>query len=59
MDPTYSHRLTLRNEKGQPVLTWTSRSNGNEISTDTEPNTTWWQRRWLEFMMQLPIEEQL
>lgn len=59
MDPTYSHRLTLRNEKGQPVLTWTSRSNGNEISTDTEPNTTWWQRRWLEFMMQLPIEEHL
>jgi putative cardiolipin synthase len=60
MDPSNSHRLSLRvNDEGESVIVWSSRSGQKEYTTDTEPNTTWWQRQWLDFMTLLPIEEHL
>jgi len=64
MAPERSHRLSLgedgeNGKDGQSGILWHSRTDKGEIVTDTEPNTTWWQRHMLEIFMLLPIENQL
>jgi putative cardiolipin synthase len=59
MDPSNSHRLSLRHDGNESKIVWSSRTERGEFVTDTEPNTSWWQRRWLDFLMALPIEEHL
>jgi putative cardiolipin synthase len=59
MAPAYSHRLSLKNEHGQSSILWSSRTDKHEVVTDTEPNTTWWQRVKLNLLMLLPIEGHL
>ncbi len=56
MSPSYSHRLSLKRDQGETKIIWTSQAGNNEVITDTEPNTTWWDRMKLEFFMLLPIE---
>jgi len=59
MTPAYSHHLSLKNEQGQSGIFWNSRTDKNEVVTDTEPNTTWWERFKLELLMLLPLEGHL
>lgn len=61
MAPERSHRLSPKedSEVGPSGILWHSRTDKGETVTDTEPNTTWWQRRMLEIFMLLPIESQL
>jgi putative cardiolipin synthase len=59
MAPAYSHRLSLKNEHGQSGILWSSRTDKNEVVTDTEPNTTGWERFKLELLMLLPLEGHL
>ncbi len=59
MSPEYSHRLSLKKQNGETGIVWTSRTFKREYVTDIEPNTTWLQRGWVDFLMLLPIEEHL
>ena len=59
MDPRYSHQLSLKTVDGQTEIVWASRTERGETVSNTEPNTSWWQRRWVDFLMLLPIEDQL
>lgn len=59
MDPLYSHQLSLQPANGRTDIIWTSRTERGENISKTEPNTSWWKRRWVDFLMLLPIEDQL
>ena len=62
MTPSRSHRVQLKPARpgAKPQLIWFSRNQNGELdSTDTEPNTTHWQRFLLELYSNLPIEEDL
>lgn len=55
----FSYQLSLKTSGGRSAIEWRSRTPSGETVTDTEPNTSWGMRRWLDFLMLLPIEEQL
>ncbi len=60
MTPEYSHRLSLKTHaNGETGIVWTSRTFKGEFVTETEPNTSWVRRRWVDFLMTLPIEDHL
>jgi cardiolipin synthase C len=62
MAPSHSHRVMLKPvAPGEtPRLVWFSQNEKGELAgTDTEPNSTHWQRFLLEFFMNLPIESNL
>lgn len=54
MSPDYSHRLSLDTENGESRILWTSRTPTGEEVSDSEPNTPWWKRAWVELLMLLP-----
>jgi putative cardiolipin synthase len=59
MSPLNSYRLWLDKSGAQPAIMWNSRSDKGDSTTFTEPDTSWLQRRWLDFLMTLPLEKQL
>jgi putative cardiolipin synthase len=62
MEPSRSHRVELKPAQpgAKPQLIWFSRNpDGELVSTDTEPNSTRWQRFLLELFLNLPIEQDL
>jgi len=59
MDPLYSHSLALKKTGQQAAIVWSSRTERGENHSETEPNTGWWKRRWVDFLKLLPIERHL
>jgi putative cardiolipin synthase len=59
MGPDFSHQLSLKNSGDKTAIVWRSRTDRREFVTDTEPNTSWWKRRWVDFLTLLPIESHL
>lgn len=59
MDPAFSHQLSLKTADKKTSIVWTSRTERGENVSETEPNTSWWKRRWVDFLMLLPIEAHL
>ncbi len=59
MAPDFSHRLSLKQAGEQTAIVWSSRNARGEFVTETEPDTGWWKRRWVDFLMLLPLEAHL
>ena len=62
MGPSHSHRVLLKPAAPgvSPQLVWFSQNEKGEMaSTDSEPNSTHWQRFLLKLFMNLPIEKNL
>jgi putative cardiolipin synthase len=59
MSPDFSHQLSLKKTGNQTAIVWSSRTDRREFVTETEPNTSWWKRRWVDFLTLLPIEAHL
>lgn len=57
MGPLYSYRLSL--EQPGDAIAWTSRTESGETVSYAEPDTSWLKRRWVDFLMTLPLEEHL